>query len=429
MESNNNFAVSSLTTSYTNNPTGIPEKLKNRPKWLTSLLDEYDLTDWCFYGYVGSGDDITGVAVLFQKKMGKYTAVLGVYQPGIDSEWNLSASVYVPLIVDPGTSSAPWSVEGIEFLNIKGKNKALELGGCKVTLLGGAFGEPGAKYQIQGRVFGSYELNLDVEMTDNLGAFNVGYGPASFLPNYLFEDQFNTLNNEEFNGNLEKYLKIEAPKLSNQGSYYFSSAMEVTKYNIIQKTKKGSVSTNENGANGFIWFDSVTQNFGELNHLPDGASVSWHWVAIPNFLPGVALAATKLVYKGDQKLNLQDVSSAALYAKNNLQGERWSSNEIFFKNQPSVNGQVREFTLIMGKESAPNYVSLSFKALPGNQTVFGGATEGNYLVTGTFGEKNITEADKVYAWCEMGYDERHASNSRLFGFRKAVEKRNEIKES
>lgn len=427
MSSTDNFPAFDFPTSYTN----IPEGLQDRPKWLTTLQDNYELTDWCLYGYVGSGDNLIGIGILFQKKDGLNMAILGVFQPGLNSVWNLSASFLVPLDFEPKTStgSAPWSVEGKEFLNIQdGKGIKLEEGRCKLALVDGKFGEAGAKYQITGIVLmEDYDLQLNIEMTDPLGTFNTGYGPGSFLPNYLLEDQYKTLNST-YNGDLKEYLKESKLPFTNQGSYYFSAAIEVSKYEIAQifNGKPEPTIKTQSGSDGYIWFDSVTQTFGDLDDLPKGASVSWHWITIPRIKKGVALSATKLVYSGDETLDLKEVSSGAVYSEGNLTGSHWNSRNITFINHPAVNGQVREFMLIMtGQQDFPD-VSLTFTALPGNQTVLG-PTEGNYLTTGTIGEDTITPADEIYAWCEISTDKgkNAKKHSRLSGFKKAAEKMKE----
>jgi|GEM_PF-5815060 len=381
------------TTQYVNSESGIPEKMKSLPKWFTELHDDYDLSAWCFYGYVGSGSDLLGISLMLQYKNGEYYAAFGLYRPGTNARWSFAGTISkTKLMVDHPIDGAPWSAYG--DIDVPGPGR------IRIHLESGEFGKPGAIYRLSADVcaFGDYfnpvgtvkypDLFIDVTLKDVLGAVPIGYGPASFLPNWLTETEKNAINASPYNGSLTDYLNTVCPLLTNQGSYYYSSpALKIEDYTVVEWAGEGPFV--QTGSSGFLWMDSVVQTFGKLNELPHGAHVSWYWFAIPRLTDSQSLAVTQLWYTGVE--DMEEFKSASMYSAGN-HPQFWNMNDI----QIQCITEAEKYTVQLSGGSNP--VNLTLTAIEGDQKL-GPAIEGLFKVTGTIGTTQI--GDDCYAWGEI----------------------------
>lgn len=382
-------------THYVNNKSDIPEKMKSLSKWFTGLHNDYDLSAWCFYGYVGSGSDLLGISLLLQYKNGSYYAAFGLYRPGPTASWSFAGSISeTELTVDTPTDGSPWSAYGEVDLPGPGR--------IRISLLSGAFGQPGAVYQLSADVcsfadllpsVGSVkypDLFIDVTIEDVIGAVPIGYGPASFLPNWFTQNEENEIMNS-YGGSTANYLSQTNPALTNQGSYYYSSpALKVQAYTIVEWA--GEAPFTQTGNSGFLWMDSVVQTFGELNHLPKGATVSWYWFAIPKLTDTQSLAVTQLWYTGVE--DMKEFKSASLYSEfgNGFVDYFWNMNDI---NIQCITKE-KQYSVQLLNSSTP--VDITLTAIPGDQKL-GPAIEGLFKVSGTIGSTPI--GGDCYAWGEI----------------------------
>ena len=400
----NNEPITSVTdTLYVNHESGIPEGMMHLPNWLTKLQTEYNLSAWCFYGHVGSGKNTIGISFLLQRKNDLDYVEFGIYRPGPEGKWSFAGSLVLPLLIDPPTESAPWAAWGPVVLP--------GLGGVKIALISGAFGKPGAVYRLTANVCSYHPTNpntenvfVDITIKDIVGAFKIGYGNASFLPNWLTSAQKAEVNNNTYNSSTQKYLSAENPQMLNQGSYYYSSALEVQDYTVIEwKDGDPFIQRGNNDSNncGYLWMDNVTQTFGELEKFSNKnfkGTVSWHWFAIPRLTQTTSLAVTDLKYT--KAPGFEDFKSASLYSApasspSSLTEHFWPMDEITVTSNPKE----KTYTVKLSG-SGENNINLTLTPLEGNQQL-GPAIEGLFLVTGTVGTKRIEPCDYCYAWGEL----------------------------
>lgn len=406
-------------TRYVSGRADIPEKMHCLPKWFTELHTDYDLSAWCFYGYLGTGCQIHGVSLMLQYKNEEYWAAFGLYIPGAHGKWSFAGTKNkTKLKVDDPTDSEKWAACGT--VEIPGPGR------IRIALLEGEFGQPDALYQLTADVCSAVDLFaaagtdvtpdlfLDIQLRDKLGAVPVGYGPASFLPNWLTDNQLNIIDNF-YGSSTSEYLQNSQPEMENQGSYYYSSPrLEPEDYTIV-KWSEGEPHV-QHGKCGCLWMDHVVQNFGELNHLSKEATVSWYWFAIPK-LPGChSLAVTSLWY--EHAPDMLPFKSASLYTPCANHPEKvytclWDMDRIQITRDKEQ--KIYELTL-EGNDECPS-IALTLTAIEGNQTL-GPAIEGLFKVTGTIDEQNVP--DDCYAWGEISLPSTQTSTSLLSDIGKLI---------
>ena len=127
-----------------------------------------------------------------------------------------------------------------------------------MMLLSGVMGQKGARYKItsQTKDLEDGALETSVEVTDVMGIVNDGYGPASFFPQWLSEEQRAVINST-YGGSVGDYLEASGIPMTDQGSYYYSAPMlQVDSFTI---TRNGQ--TISQGNDGLLWMDIVYQSF------------------------------------------------------------------------------------------------------------------------------------------------------------------------
>lgn len=127
-----------------------------------------------------------------------------------------------------------------------------------MKILSGVMGQKGARYRItsQTKDLEDGALETSVEVTDEMGIVNDGYGPASFFPQWLPEEQRAVIISS-YGGSVGDYLEASGNPMTDQGSYYYSAPMlQVDSFTI---TRNGR--TISQGNDGLLWMDIVYQSF------------------------------------------------------------------------------------------------------------------------------------------------------------------------
>ncbi len=127
-----------------------------------------------------------------------------------------------------------------------------------MMVLSGVMGQKGARYKItsQTKDLDGGALETSVEVTDVMGIVNDGYGPASFFPQWVSDEQRSIINST-YGGSVGDYLEATGSAMTDQGSYYYSAPMlKVDSFNI---TRNGQ--TVSQGNDGLLWMDIVYQSF------------------------------------------------------------------------------------------------------------------------------------------------------------------------
>lgn len=193
----------------------------------------------------------------------------------------------------PTVELNPWSLSGLCEPQIG------DLNTISVKVTSGSYGDPGATYRIE--VLGLSGLfNIRIDFTDVLGIVREGFGPDSFLINWITSAQRTIIDNN-FGGSAEAFLASGQDDMACQGSYYFSQPLlRVTDFMITDLVALTVDNIDLGGINN-MWFDSVTQSYDAAGvELLKGAS--WDFFAI-RFIdnPGnpTALMVTRLMTPGN----------------------------------------------------------------------------------------------------------------------------------
>ena len=289
-----------------------------------------------------------------------------------------------------------------------------------IALVSGQMGQPGAVYKLTGNAFAFDFANwvYEVELTDKMGTIAVGYGPQSFLPQWLDTQQQETIKTQ-YGGSVSAYLQAGQDDMKGQGSYYYSLPMlEVNHFKI---TVDGLPFAS--GSQGHLWVDYVTQSFSEASYPVLKNDAMWQFLAIQfppqlslnNFTGALMFSQVEMPVPGKQETSTLPTArfyhSGASQQPNSAMNawHEWDMQDIQFKSSDPwpANSKPQfplKFTLTLGNQGDPNgYAVLHGEAVRKDQEVKEVKKyEGIYKITGALHVNNY-QLDTVngYAWAEI----------------------------
>ncbi|QUX94064.1 hypothetical protein C0J08_01005 [Marinomonas sp. CT5] len=196
-------------------------------------------------------------------------------QPPYIAEWSLCDQDTNGYVVIPFLLSSPSKVKYKKPFKID-IDLFEKIDTLSIQLISGKMGEAGARYQLSG-VDISFHLDTwqyNIILHDAFGAIQVGYGPQSFLPQYLSKEQSEAISNE-YQGSVQNYLEDTEDTMQGQGSYYYSLPLLEVEHFTIKKNNQPYMA----GDSGHIWVDYVVQGF-TTDSLKKLGKASWRFFAI-----------------------------------------------------------------------------------------------------------------------------------------------------
>ncbi|MBO3696830.1 hypothetical protein [Roseivirga sp. E12] len=403
--------------SYSNTTT-LPhsKSAEGLASWLSQPHPGYNMASLDFYGHlIPDNGDIVGFSSMIQQQFGlpgsaPYLAEFSICNNETDGV------VVAPFLLDKDKvtfQSNPFS----ETANL---NLLIEDEKITIALVSGKMGQPGAKYKLTGNAIAFDLANwvYEVELTDSMGTVAIGYGPSSFLPQWLNAGQHQAVMNE-FGGNVETYLQDGQDNMSGEGSYYYSlPILQVTSFNITKDGKPFS-----SGSQGHLWVDYVTQSFSEASYPVLKNDATWQFLAI-QFPPQLslndfsgALMFSQVEMPIPGSTGTSTLPTARFYHSHSAQEPNtalkawhdWDIQDISFESSDlwPKEGDHQfplKFTLTLGKPGDENgYAILKGEAVRPNQEVtLVHKYEGVYKVTGSIHVDDF-HLDTVfgYAWAEI----------------------------
>ncbi|MBW3630036.1 MAG: hypothetical protein KY464_12155 [Gemmatimonadetes bacterium] len=371
--------------------------------WLSIPHPRYNLSSWCFYGNLTDDEGNTAAIsniVQFQQFQNEMPYM---------AEWSYcddhtGGYAVAPFLVGEGNVaySSPFAitVDGNPFYG----------GLIALSLTSGRIGERGAGYRMTGRVVTlsgdawEYELLLE----DTLGCIQVGYGPSSFLPQYLTSEQKQQIESA-FGGSVGAYLQSGRDDMFGQGSYYYSlPLLAVERFSV---TRNGS--HHSSGTRGNIWVDYVVQGF-DASALKILGNATWQFFAIqfPEIDGHPGRRAALMVSIVTAKLPSEDTSVLPLARFWDHDGPRdengslqptceWTIDQIDYRPGERWNGFPVEVTISLRADEAS--VTLKATAVRDNQEVTSVKKyEGVYEVRADLSVPGIHARDvRGFGWGEV----------------------------
>jgi len=247
-------------------------------QYMASEHFEYDLDGWFFFGtLVDSLDpDDLGIFFITVQRMEegdhgfKFPVVPAVVGFNSKSRGNYLWRGTITLDVDSlvTVESNPWDV--------KVSNPLQEEPQIHMQLTSGTMGAKDATYKLRAKMFNDdlVPLVVDVQIKDRYGAINEGNGTASFMAQFLTEEQRNYIMNSS-DRRVSAYQEETGDPMSCQGSFYYSlPLLDVEHFSIIHQDTIIS-----QGSDGVLWMDYVVESYDQqaLEAIED---VSWEFYAI-----------------------------------------------------------------------------------------------------------------------------------------------------
>jgi len=397
--------------------------------WLSNPHDEYNMASLDFYGHlIDDSGNITGFSSMIQQQFGlplteniekdlmalPYLAEFSICNEkseGVVIAPFMLEKKNVSFKADPFSETAT-----LDFLIVDEK--------ISIKLTSGVMGQPGAKYLLQGKAY-TFDKALweyNVVLTDTMGTIAVGYGPQSFLPQWLTTEQKNLIDAKPYSGNVHAYIKKSNDNMQGEGSYYYSlPLLQVDHFKIYRN--KDLYTT---GSKGYMWVDYVTQSFSHESFPVLKSNATWQFLAIqlPPELnpegPSGALMFSKVKMKIPKEGNIYSVLPMARFYQQQGSPQpnsalnpthEWNIKEITFSPanywpEPEPKAAPNfplAFSLTLGSIGTKGYAKLDGKAVYKNQVAKAvDKYEGVFEITGVInldgsGDKPI----KGYAWAEI----------------------------
>jgi len=273
-------AVPFFTTQYL-----LPQTLNEESlsAFLSMEHPEYHLDGWFFLGHLIEGDgaeplesEISTFAISVQRK--------DIAQvPGTP----FRLAVFPSLVIFQGSrhdgylfgggldlapqvtvTSSPWSVAAVTLG---------DYGMLSMALAEGRMGMKDAVYHLAADVVDqeARRLQADVWVRDVFGVINNGYGPASFYPHWITDEQRGKILSDH-GGSLEAYIFAENDPMVCQGDYYYSTPqLEVLYFRVTRDYEE--VLTE--GSRGRLWMDYTVASYDE-RAAEMVEYIKWQWFAI-----------------------------------------------------------------------------------------------------------------------------------------------------
>lgn len=253
--------------------------------FIQTLHPEYSLNAWCYFGRLVGNSNTYALTFLIQKTI-PFTIPNIHHKLSFDLAGGFNTSTLAKWQLDgcassqgPVTKNKPWSVSD----TCNDGAVPADLTTLSVQLISGTIGQKNAKYKLKLEAILGFDFNIDpvlieVEFTDLLGTINEGFGPDSFLPNWLTPSQHSVILTE-YNGSVENYLAANIDDLECQGSYYFSQPLLSVDSFTIFDADGLILDSKAPGNDSIIWFDYVAQTF-DNNGLNIVSDIGWEFFAI-----------------------------------------------------------------------------------------------------------------------------------------------------
>lgn len=273
-----------------------------------------------------------------------------------------------------------------------------------MMLLSGVMGQKGARYRItsQAKDLENGALETSVEVTDEMGIVNDGYGPASFFPQWLTDEQRSVINST-YGGSVGDYLEASGNPMTDQGSYYYSAPM--LKVDSFTITRNGQ--TVSQGNDGLLWMDIVYQSFdAAAQSIVKTATWNFFTLQFPDDNLAMMVTSVHNDYNGDLPVATLFSTTGTKSANGALNPSyRWNLQDIAItpvsgKTWTSPSSNLTYYTqykiTLGGEHKADLTVTMSWdeQELKVNNTV---KYEGYAEVTGTLDGKTVSGS----AWVEL----------------------------
>jgi len=301
--------------------------------WLSRQHPRYSMSSWCFYGsLIDDAGRTAAVSTMFQfqqlPKNPPYVAEWSYCDDGTDG--------YVVAPFRVTEANVAYSTPFAVTVDANPVNSGL----IALSLDSGRMGERGARYRMTGRTvtLSNDAWEYELLLRDSFGCIQVGYGPSSFMPQWITHEQRKEIESS-FGGSVRAYLESGRDDMFAQGSYYYSlPLLAVDRFSI---SRNGSPYSS--GARGHVWADYVVQGFDQAG-LGIVGTATWQFFAIqfPEFSDRPGYRAALVVSIVTVKLPAGDQSElklARFYDTEGSQNENgsvgptyeWTINQIDFK--------------------------------------------------------------------------------------------------
>lgn len=379
--------------------------------WLSTIHPRYNMCSWCFFGNITD-------------HKGKQAAISSVVQYNIlpkstpyVSAWSYCDENTEGYVLAPFLSQE----ENVDVSNpfaVTVDSSPANDGFLTLSMVSGTMGKPGACYRMTGRVYTTTPGEVwtyDLALTDTFGVIQTGYGPSSFLPQWVFHDQKKSIN-EDFNGDVDAYLRSNKDNMMGQGSYYYSlPLLRVDSFDIMKNGEAYS-----SGKEGNIWIDYVVQSF-DKDSIAIAGSASWQFFAVQfPHIPGYeGFEAALMVSIVETNVGVADhgtslLKTARLYINDPLHGklaengamqaiQEWTLDEITYDVTEKQGEYPTAFTLTLAVDNGGPMITVKGKPIMPNQVISEVKKyEGVFTVTADFELENMQVQNlKGYAWAEL----------------------------
>ena len=242
-------------------------------------------------------------------------------------------------------------------------------------------------------------------MTDLFGCAQIGYGPSSFLPQWLTTAQKEIIE-ASFGGSVHAYLKDGRDDMVTQGSYYYS--LPLLKVDNFSLRRNGAL--HSAGTDGNIWVDYVVQSFDQAGlGLVRHATWQFFGIQFPEIpgRPGYQAAIMVSIVTVPSSV----LSVARFYDNDGLHAQNgsreatfeWTIDQIHFQPVKSWNNFPVEVEISLQAPDAT--VTIFAKAVRDNQVILPDSTnkyEGVFNVRADLAIRGIYANDvEGFAWGEV----------------------------
>lgn len=219
-----------------------------------------------------------------------------------------------------------------------------------------------------------------------MGAIGMGYGPQSFLPQWLTTAQQAAVGAQ--GGSLAHYLQTSDDAMSGQGSYYYSlPLLQVLSFDILTGDGKCL-----RGHDGTVWLDVVMQSFTNAA-WKTLAGVSWHFIALPMPERKLALVVSRVTLSGA----VAPLTVARLFSQEGTRNQNGSLTPVHEWAMPDIEITTQGGTGLNVRLKGSEAMEICLSPKLENQSITG-KTEGLFLADITWNGDVFKET----AWLEIG---------------------------
>lgn len=402
---------------YSNTPTiSFSKNAAGLATWLSTPHPDHNMASLDYYGHlIDDNGEIIGFSSMIQQQFGlpgeaPYLAEFSI------CNGKTNGVVVAPFIL----KKEKVTFQSNPFSETANLNLEIEDEKITIELVSGEMGQSGAKYKLTGNAIAFDLANwvYEIELTDSMGTVGIGYGPLSFLPQWLNKSQHEIISSQ-YCGNVKAYLHAGQDNMSGQGSYYYSLPMlQVTSFKITVDDIPFA-----SGSQGHLWVDYVTQSFSETSYPVLKNDAKWQFLAIQfppqlslnDFSAALMFSQVEMTVPGSNEKSVLPTarfyhSGANKQPNTALEAlHDWDIHDIQFESSdPWPKGEKVQFplkfTLTLGNPGDQNnYAVLKGEAVrPDQEVKLVNKYEGMYKVTGSIHVKDF-HLDKVagYAWGEI----------------------------